>query len=212
MAGPNSYSFPKSLQGCWQIPLQHIGCSIATLPPRGNIDRWSVRRSPANIALGFGGEDVVLMVFSGVLARRGRNVALARDVERVLLASGARPCDAPLSRELIYRIPTQPDHVWLINLNNALSELHYTLTIDSKRNASGYPSGLVSAGTGSARLWTGPAIDCHSRRLLGFIAVDLSRPGTTHGAIEGLVRVLDRVLTQLDAVRLDTSIKSGRAV
>jgi hypothetical protein len=165
MAGLPIYHCSKDLAGCWWIPVERIGCDVERF-----LDRGVIRRASAKVGIGFD-EGGFILVFSALLTRRGKNSQLAAEVERILLASGAKVYGKPISTNLVYQVRELPDYSWLESLNPEKVKIVYAPHTGDDGSKRDYPCGCFKVGTESIRFWTGPAIDSATKALIHYIAL-----------------------------------------
>ena len=201
MAGVPVYHYPKPLLECWWLPMERTGLQVERSATRG-----VVTRARAKVSSAFAEDKHLILVFSSLLMRRGKNVRLAEQVERMLLASGAKVYGEPISTNLVYRVDVQPDETWLKRLNSA--EIAVQFVRDADQGAVQYPSGELTAAGRAIRFWTGPAIEPQSKRSVHFVALDADAADLTRHNPEPILKAVDVALSQNGATRLEVQLET----
>lgn len=167
--------------------------------------RGIVMRSRAKVSIAFAEDDHFILVFSSLLMRRGKNVRLAEEVERMLFASGAKVYGEPVSTNIVYRVDVQPDEAWLKRLNSAAIEVRFVRNADP--GAAQYPSGEFTAASRAIRFSTGPAIEPQAKRSVHFVALEAAAANLASPNREPFLKSLDAALSRNGATRLEVQLE-----
>jgi len=199
MAGVPVYQYPKPLLECWWLPMERTGLQVERSAARG-----VVTRSGAEVSLVFAEDEHLILVFSSLLMRRGKNFRLAGQVERMLLASGAKVYGEPISTNFVYRVDVQPDETWLNRLNPATIRVQFAH--DRDQGQAQYPSGELTAVGRAIRFSTGPAIEPQTKRAVHFVALDADAADLTRHSPEPSLKSADVALRHNGATRLEVQL------
>lgn len=180
--------------------MERMGLQVERSQKRG-----VVVRSKAKVSVAFAEDDHFILVFSSLLMRRGKNVRLAEEVERMLLASGAKVYGEPVSTSLVYRVDVQPDEAWLKRLNSAAIEVQFVRNV-GQRTAE-YPSGEFTAAGRAIQFSTGPAIEPQTKRSVHFVALEANVADLTSPNPEPCLKSLDAALSRNGATRLEVQLE-----
>ena len=177
--------------------MEHIGFVVEQFPNHGVI-----RRARAKVQIGFD-KDGFILVFSALRRGMGKNSRLAEEVERILLASGAKVYGKPISTNLVYQVRELPNPAWLENLNLPLERIIHTSHAGSDGFTKVYPCGSFEAGAQSIRFWTGSAIDSETKSLIHYISLGADAICLGVSPVDSLLNSLDLALIGKGAKRID---------
>jgi len=201
MAGVPIYQCPAALEDFWWAPMQRMGLQIESHGARG-----VVRRARATVTVTFVGSNRFMLVFSSFLLWRSKSACLAEEVERVLLASGAKAYGKPISTNLVYQLDMQPNRDWLARVLSPGMDVRLAPLARPPHAAEEYPSGVVATGRQAVRFWTGPACDPATRQMVHFLALGADAAQLPLVASDSLLSTLTTVLSSNGGVRMEVEL------
>jgi hypothetical protein len=133
-----------------------------------------------------------------------RNLRLALEVERILMASGVRVFGQARSTNLIYRTAAPPHEPWFPRLEH--EGIRVQLAVLESPECGACRSGRFRLGGQEVSFMTGPAVDPEKKTRAGYVALaaDCARLAAPHA--EGLLESIDLALRRDGGQRLHVQL------
>lgn len=197
------YSWPKQLSDCWWLPMQRMGFIVHQSTAGGSVEQSNTK---VRVAIGKNGS-ATIYGWSFPWTKRRK---LGMEVERILLASGAKAFCKPHSTNLIYQVAESPNSAWLEKLKPTDTNVKYAHNIGNNLAKKDYPCGSFRAGVESIHFWTGPAIDIETKAPIHFIALDADVGRLGFRPPDSFLNSLDSSLTGKGAKRVEAQCELDR--